>query len=172
LKIKKMQIAASELIINPDGSIYHLHLRPEQIAQTIITVGDPDRVEMVSKHFDRIEHTVQKREFITHTGYIGDLRLSVISTGIGTDNIDIVMNELDALVNIDFESRRVKEELTSLNLIRVGTSGSIRPEIPVDSILVSAMSLGMDGLLNFYQRELSELESQLQSDIEAYFNKN
>jgi uridine phosphorylase len=164
-----MQIAASELILNPDGSIYHLHLRPENIAQTIITVGDPDRVADVSKHFDRIEFKTKKREFVTHTGYIGDLRLSVISTGIGTDNIDIVLNELDALVNIDFETRTVKEKLTALNLIRIGTSGCLRPEIPVDSILVSAMSMGMDGLLSFYKRNLSPTEAAFQKEVEAFF---
>jgi uridine phosphorylase len=128
-----MKIAASELILNSDGSIYHLHLLPEQIAETVITVGDPDRVERVSKYFDRVEHRVHKREFITHTGYIGNKRLTVISTGIGTDNIDIVLNELDALVNIDLGNRTVKDKLTALNIIRIGTSGCMRPEIPVDS---------------------------------------
>lgn len=156
-----MNIKDSELILNADGSIYHLHLHPEQIADTIITVGDPDRVEKVSKYFDRIEHKVHKREFFTHTGYIGNKRLSVISTGIGTDNIDIVLNELDALVNVDFASRLVKEQLQQLNLIRIGTSGTMRPEIPVDSFLVSHYGIGMDGLLNFYERSLNANEEKL-----------
>jgi uridine phosphorylase len=156
-----MNIKDSELILNADGSIYHLHLHPEQIADTIITVGDPDRVEKVSKYFDRIEHKVHKREFFTHTGYIGNKRLSVISTGIGTDNIDIVLNELDALVNVDFASRLVKEQLQQLNLIRIGTSGTMRQEIPVDSFLVSHYGIGMDGLLNFYERPLNANEEKL-----------
>ena len=156
-----MNIKESELILNADGSIYHLHLHPEQIADTIITVGDPDRVEKVSKYFDRIEHKVHKREFFTHTGYIGNKRLSVISTGIGTDNIDIVLNELDALVNVDFASRLVKEQLQQLNLIRIGTSGTMRQEIPVDSFLVSHYGIGMDGLLNFYERSLNANEEKL-----------
>jgi len=156
-----MKIKESELILNADGSIYHLHLQPEQIANTIITVGDPERVERVSKYFDRVEHKVHKREFFTHTGYIGNKRLSVISTGIGTDNIDIVFNELDALVNVDFENRTVKENLQSLNIIRIGTSGTMRAEIPVDSFLISDFAIGMDGLLNFYDKKLTEREENL-----------
>ena len=117
------RIAESELIINDRGAVYHLNLRPEELASTIITVGDPDRVKAVSKHFDHIESQFQHREFITHTGTIGSKRLSVVSTGIGTDNIDIVFNELDALVNIDFESRTIKPTLTPLTIIRLGTSG-------------------------------------------------
>lgn len=140
----------SELIINPDGSIYHLNLRPEQIAKTIITVGDPDRVHEVSKYFDSIELKVQKREFVTHTGELGGKRISVISTGIGTDNIDIVLNELDALANIDFEKRIEKENPVSLNLIRIGTSGALQKDIPVDTFLVSAYGIGLDGLLHYY----------------------
>src|SRR5688500_12195029 len=123
------RIAESELIINNRGAIYHLDCRPEEIATTIITVGDPDRVKEVSKHFDKIEYKNQHREFITHTGYIGNKRLSVTSTGIGPDNIDIVFNELDALVNIDFETRTIRENLTQLQIIRVGTSGSLQEEI-------------------------------------------
>jgi len=141
----------SELIINPDGSIYHLNLRPEQLARDIITVGDQDRVGEVSKHFDRIDTKVQKREFTTHTGELNGKRLTVISTGIGTDNIDIVLNELDALANIDFETRREKEKLTSLNFIRIGTSGAMQEDIPVDSFLVSKFGIGIDGLLHFYE---------------------
>lgn len=140
----------SELIINPDGSIYHLNLQPDQIGKDIIVVGDPDRVVKVSKHFDSIEHKVQKREFITHTGTMNGKRITVISTGIGTDNIDIVMNELDALANIDFEKRIEKENLTSLNIIRIGTSGAMQEDIQMDSLLVSEYGIGLDGLLHFY----------------------
>lgn len=167
-----MSINASELILNTDGSIYHLHLLPEQLADTIITVGDPERVPLVSKYFDRIEHKINKREFITHTGYIGNKRLTVISTGIGTDNIDIVLNELDALVNIDLENKALKEQLKSLNIIRIGTSGSLRKEIDVDSILISEMALGMDVLMNFYQRNLSERESRLKKYTDDYFDES
>lgn len=151
----KERIAESELIINGDGGIYHLHVKPHEIADTIITVGDPFRVETVSKYFDSIQHKIQHREFVTHTGYLNNKRLSVVSTGIGTDNIDIVLNELDALVNIDFATRTVKDELTSLDIIRVGTSGSVSEEIEVDSILISEHAIGMDGLLNFYSHENS-----------------
>ena len=156
-----MNIKESELILNADGSIYHLHLHPEQIANIVITVGDPDRVEKVSKYFDRIEHKVHKREFFTHTGYIGQKRITVISTGIGTDNIDIVLNELDALVNIDFNNRTPKEQQQQLNLIRIGTSGTMRTEIPVDSFLLSQYGIGMDGLLNYYERTLNAKEEKL-----------
>jgi len=154
-------IAASELIINNRGAIYHVNCRPEEIADTIITVGDPDRVKEVSKYFDRIEFKNQHREFVTHTGYIGKKRLSVTSTGIGPDNIDIVMNELDALVNIDLETRTIKEKLTSLNIIRVGTCGSLQQEIPVDSFVASTHGLGLDNLMNFYQHSSNEEEKQL-----------
>lgn len=143
-------IGSSELILNPDGSIYHLNLFPEDIASTIITVGDPDRVGEVSKYFDSIEVKKGKREFHTHTGYFAGKRLTVISTGIGTDNIDIVLNELDALANIDFASRQVKDEKKQLSFIRIGTSGSIQPDIPVDSFLMSTSAIGLDGLLHFY----------------------
>jgi uridine phosphorylase len=145
-----MEIKDSELILNPDGSIYHLNLLEHQLADTIITVGDPDRVDAVSKHFDEIEFKVHKREFKTHTGTLNGKRISVISTGIGTDNIDIVFNELDALKNIDFETRTVKKELTSLEIIRIGTSGAIQPEIEIDSFLVSEKAIGFDNLLHFY----------------------
>ncbi len=154
-------IPASELIINDRGAIYHVNCRPEEIAHTIITVGDPDRVKEVSKHFDSIEFKNQHREFVTHTGYIGKKRLSVTSTGIGPDNIDIVMNELDALVNIDFQTRTIKEKLTALNIIRVGTSGSLQAAIPVDSYVASTHGLGLDNLMNFYQHSSNEEEKQL-----------
>lgn len=155
------RIPESELIINHRGAIYHLDVRPEELAHTIITVGDPDRVPLVSKHFDRVECQRQHREFVTHTGYIGQKRLSVVSTGIGPDNIDIVLNELDALVNIDFESRTIKPEHTLLNIIRVGTSGALQADIPVDSWVVSTHGLGIDNLLNFYRHEENDAEKQL-----------
>jgi uridine phosphorylase len=154
-------IAESELIINNRGAIYHLDLRPEELATTIITVGDPDRVSAVSKYFDRVEYRAQHREFVAHTGYIGKKRLTVVSTGIGTDNIDIVLNELDALVNIDFSTRTVKSELTHLTIIRVGTSGSLQENIPVDSYVASTHGLGIDNLLNFYRHEENEEEKEL-----------
>lgn len=145
-----MQLGPSELILNADNSIYHLNLLPEDIADTIITVGDPDRVPEVSKFFDTIELKKGKREFHTHTGTLKGKRLSVISTGIGTDNIDIVLNELDALVNIDLNSRTVKSTQKKLDIIRIGTSGAIQPEIPVDSFVLSEYAIGFDGLLHFY----------------------
>ncbi len=144
------RIAESELIINSRGAVYHLDLRPEELAETIITVGDPDRVQKVSRHFNTIELKRQHREFVTHTGYRGNKRISVISTGIGPDNIDIVFNELDALVNIDFETRTIKKQLSSLTIIRIGTSGSLQPDIPVDSYVATTHGLGIDNLLNYY----------------------
>lgn len=156
-----MQIHESELILNQDGSVYHLNLLPEDIAPTIIFVGDPDRVKEVSKHFDRIELTKQKREFVTHTGYIGKKRLSVISTGISTANIDIVVNELDALVNIDLKTRLVKPQHTALNIVRVGTAGGLQADAPIDSFVVSEFGIGMDGLASFYQREISQTEHKI-----------
>jgi uridine phosphorylase len=155
------QIAPSELIINGRGAIYHLNVKPEELAGTVITVGDPDRVDAVSKHFDSIEHKSKHREFVTHTGYVGKKRLSVISTGIGPDNIDIVLNELDALANINFETRTINNELKSLNIIRIGTSGSLQKNIPVDSYVVSTHGLGIDNLLNFYRTEHSDDDNLL-----------
>ncbi|MBP6731236.1 MAG: nucleoside phosphorylase [Chitinophagales bacterium] len=163
----KERVAESELIINADGSVYHLELKPHELAETIITVGDPDRVETVSKYFDSIQHKVQHREFVTHTGYLNNKRLSVISTGIGTDNIDIVFNELDALANIDFKTRQVKDVLTQLDIIRVGTSGSVNEEIDIDTILISEIGIGMDGLLNFYVHENTIQETVY---LEAFTN--
>jgi uridine phosphorylase len=154
-------IAESELIINSRGAIYHLNLKPEELAGNIITVGDPDRVAKVSKNFDSIEFKTQHREFVTHTGWIGKKRISVVSTGIGTDNMDIVINELDALVNIDMESRQVKRQLTALNIIRLGTAGSLQGDIPVDSFVASTHGLGIDNLLNFYRHDHNEEEKQL-----------
>lgn len=155
------RIAESELIINDRGAVYHLNVRPDELAQTIITVGDPDRVSEVSKYFDKIESRHQHREFVTHTGRIGQKRISVVSTGIGPDNIDIVLNELDALVNIDFATRMIKPELTSLHIIRIGTSGSLQADIPVDSFVASTHGLGLDNLLNYYRLEHNEQERQL-----------
>ena len=143
-------IASSELILNPDGSVYHLNLHPEDIAHDIIFVGDQDRVEKITKHFSGIEFTKQKREFKTQTGIYKGKRITVISTGIGPDNIDIVMNELDALVNIDLQTRQPKSVLTALNIIRIGTSGSLQTHIPCDSIVMSQYGLGLDNMLRSY----------------------
>ena len=143
-------IASSELLLNPDGSVYHLNLLPDHIAHDIIFVGDPNRVEKITQHFDRIEFSQQKREFKTQTGYFKGKRLTVISTGIGPDNIDIVMNELDALVNIDLTTRTVKKELTVLNIVRIGTSGSLQADIPIDSIVMSQYGMGLDNMLRSY----------------------
>ncbi|OUR91856.1 phosphorylase [Flavobacteriales bacterium 34_180_T64] len=148
-----MRIKDSELILNPDGSVYHLHLKPEHISNDIIFVGDQDRVEEITQHFDTIEFSIQKREFKTQTGTYNGKRITVISTGIGPDNIDIVLNELDALVNIDLESRQPKEELSQLNIVRIGTSGSLHSDIPVDSILMSTHAIDLNGMLHFYQIE-------------------
>lgn len=163
-------ISKTDLILNPDGSVYHLNLLPGDIAETIITVGDPDRVSDVSRHFDRIELRKGKREFITHTGYLGSKRITVISTGIGTDNIDIVMNELDALVNIDFDSRLVKDSLKSLEIIRIGTSGAIQDDIPMDTILVSAFGLGLDALMNYYVHSISGDEHLLLDSLKSHLH--
>lgn len=143
-------IQSSELILNPDGSVYHLNLRPEHIAHDIIFVGDQNRVEKITQFFDSIEFSTQKREFKTQTGIYKGKRISVISTGIGPDNIDIVLNELDALVNIDLQTRKPKETLTSLNIIRIGTSGSLHEDIPVDSFVMSKFGLGLDNMLRSY----------------------
>jgi uridine phosphorylase len=166
-----MHFPDSELIINPDGSIYHLNIKPEQIAPTIITVGDPNRVGEVSKHFDNIEHKIQHREFVTHTGILKGQPISVISTGIGTDNIDIVMTELDALVNIDFATRETKSTLTSLNIIRIGTSGSIQPDIPLDSFVISEKAVGLDNLMHFYDAQQNGDELVLADILADYLEK-
>jgi uridine phosphorylase len=157
----KLPIAESELILNERGAVYHLNLRPEELASTIIVVGDPDRVPVVSKHFDKLEFKLQHREFITHTGTLGKKRISVLSTGIGTDNIDIVVNELDALANIDFASRTIRDNLSRLTIIRVGTCGSLQLEIPVDDFVTSTHGIGIDNLLNFYRHAQNEEEKQL-----------
>lgn len=159
-----MPIKKSELILNPDGSIYHLNLKPEDVAETVILVGDQDRVEKVTKHFDSIEFKTQKREFKTHTGTYKGKRISVISTGIGPDNIDIVLNELDALFNIDLKSRKPKDTITRLDIIRIGTSGSLQDDIPVDAFVLSTHALDLNGMLHSYQ-----INSVSNPDIEDAF---
>lgn len=158
------KIKDSELILNPDGSIYHLNLKPENIASDIIFVGDQDRVESITKYFDSVEFSTQKREFKTQTGSYKGKRLTVISTGIGPDNIDIVLNELDALVNIDFVTKTSKSNLTSLNIVRIGTSGSLQGNIPVDSLLMSVFAVGTDNMLRSYS-----LENATNQSIEKAF---
>lgn len=159
------RIPNSELILNPDSTVYHLNLHPEQIADTIITVGDPERVTKISKYFDKIESVVAKREFVTHTGTYKGKRLTVMSTGMGTDNIEIVMMELDALVNVDLKQRVVKEEHKRLNIIRLGTSGSLQPDIHVGTHLVSDYAIGLDTLMFFYNLSSTQEELNLQDAI-------
>ncbi len=156
----KTKIGESELILNSDGSIFHLHLKPENISDTIILVGDPGRVKTVSDFFDKIEFEVSNREFVTVTGIYKNKRISVLSTGIGTDNIDIVINELDALANIDLEKRTAKEEHKTLNFIRIGTSGALQANLEIDKPVITQTSIGFDGLLNFYadRNKVSDLE--------------
>lgn len=161
-------IANSELIVTPQGCIYHLDLHPDEISDTIILVGDPGRVAEVSKYFDRIEHRKAHREFITHTGYIGSKRLSVVSSGIGPDNIDIVLNELDALVNIDFISREVNEQHRQLNIIRLGTSGSLQESLTVNSLVASTFGIGLDNLLHYYRYENNAEESFILNDFKNH----
>jgi uridine phosphorylase len=147
---KNIMIKSSELILNPDGSVYHLNLKPENIAHDIIFVGDQNRVEKITQFFDSIEFSIQKREFKTQTGYYKGKKITVMSTGIGPDNIDITINELDALVNIDLKTRMPKENLTSLNIVRIGTSGSLQNDIPVDSFVMGEYGLGLDNMLRSY----------------------
>ena len=160
LNESKLALEESELVVNEDGSIFHLHLLPHQIADTILIVGDQGRVKQISQHFSEIEHVVENREFVTHTGIYKGKRISALSTGIGADNIDIVLNELDALVNIDLNTRKIKETKKVLTIIRIGTSGALQPDIPVDSYVVSEYGLGFDGLAGFYNNlsESDELE--------------
>lgn len=162
----KAPFTASELILTPTGAVYHLNLLPEQLAHKVILVGDPDRVPAVSRYFDHIFYKVQHREFITHTGRVGNCELSVISTGIGTDNIDIVLNELDALVNINLNSRTEKNAHTTLQLLRLGTSGALQKDIAVDSLLASSYGLGIDGLMPFYEATEKETTLQLLQKIQ------
>ncbi len=161
-----MSLEHSELILNNDGSIYHLNLLPEDIAETVIFVGDPDRVPKVSSLFDTIEIKKRKREFVTHTGHLNGKRLTVISTGIGPDNIDIVINELDALVNIDFKTRKVRKNRIRLSIVRIGTSGAIQKDIPVDSFILSKHVIGFDGLLHFYEPKNIALKNISEAFVE------
>lgn len=161
-------IMPSELIITDEGCIYHLDLHPSELADTVITVGDPGRVPEVSKYFDRIEAKRAHREFVSHTGYIGQKRITVMSTGIGPDNIDICMNELDALANIDFETRTIKEEKKSLKIIRLGTSGTVQPDIEVDSLVAGSYGVGMDNLLHYYHYEPSITELELLNNFKTH----
>lgn len=165
------RIAETDLILNADGSVYHLNLYPGDVADTVITVGDPDRVYEVSKYFDHIELKKGKREFITHTGTIGSKRLTVLSTGIGTDNIDIVFNELDALVNIDFKTRTVNPKLRSLDIIRIGTSGAVQKNIEVDTLLLSSLAIGLDPLMHYYRQNPTNDEQHLAAALKAAFPK-
>lgn len=158
-------IESSELILNKDGSVYHLHLNPGEVAKNIILVGDPGRVSLVSSYFDTIELQRHNREIITHTGIYKNKRFTVLSTGMGTDNIDIVINELDALFNIDLDKREIKKEHTSLNIVRIGTSGALQPDIPADSTIVSTHGLGLDGMLYYY----GDLESVMEKEMTESF---
>ena len=157
-----MRIQESELIINGDGSVFHLHLKPEELADNVILVGDPGRVDLVAKYLTEIEFRHESREFVSTTGKYNDKRVTVLSTGIGTDNIDIVMNELDALANVDFITREIKEVKKSLNILRIGTSGAIQPDIPVGSFVFSEISVGCDGLMNWYadRDSISDLDME------------
>lgn len=163
-----MRIAESELIINDDGSVFHIHLRPDELAGNVILVGDPGRVDMVAGYLEEKEFRHSSREFVSVTGKYKGVRVTVLSTGIGTDNIDIVMNELDALANIDFSTREVKPEKKSLNILRIGTSGAIQPDIPIGSYVFSHISVGCDGLLNWYAGR----DSIAVPDIEEAFKKH
>ena len=163
-----MRIAESELIINGDGSVFHLHLRPEELADNVILVGDPGRVDMIAEYFEEKEFRHSSREFVSVTGKYKGVRITALSTGIGTDNIDIVMNELDALANVDFETREVKPEHRTLNIIRIGTSGAIQPEIPLGAFVFSHISIGCDGLLNWY----ADREKIALLDIEEAFKQH
>ena len=166
------QISNSELIINSDGSIYHLAIKPEDIADTILLVGDQGRVETVSSFFDSITVKKQNREFVTHTGYYNGQKISVVSTGIGTDNIDIVINELDALVNIDLEKRTIKEKHHALRFIRLGTSGGLQEDVPVDTFLLSEKVIGFDGMMNFYAGIEPVIDLDFENAFVNYMNWN
>lgn len=158
-------IPESELVLNKDGSVYHLKLKPEHIAENVIVVGDMQRVKKISRHFQKTEFKISHREFITHTGFYNGKRITVLSTGIGPDNIDIVLNELDAAVNIDLKKRKIKEKKKSLNIIRIGTSGALQENIPVDSFVVSRYGLGIDGLLNFYDFKHNKEEKEIENSF-------
>ena len=161
------RIAESELILNSDGSIFHLHLKPEMVSDIIILVGDQDRVQLISQFFDKIEYKIKNREFVTHTGSYKGRRISIISTGIGTDNIDIVVNEVDALFNVDLKTRKVKEEKTVLNFIRIGTSGAIQEDIEIDKPIISEYAIGFDNVLWFYKT--NKIKSTVNRALEKKF---
>ncbi len=164
-------IPESQLVLTPDGSVYHLRLHPGQIADTIILVGDPGRVEKISAYFERIEYRVSNREINTHTGFYKGRRMTVLSTGMGPDNIDIVVNELDALVNVDLKTRRIKEEKTSLKLVRLGTSGALQADIPVgDSFVAAEYAIGLDGLIYFYDRAADYIEKDMTQAFVKHMN--
>lgn len=154
-------IPPSELVLNPDGSVYHLGLQPEQLADTIITVGDPERVAQVSQHFDQVDTKIQKREFVSHKGNYKGKEVLVISSGMGTDNVEILLTELDALANIDLITRQIKSEHKTLKIIRVGTSGSLQNDVPLDSFLVSDYAIGLDTLMQFYALEQTNEETAI-----------
>ncbi len=166
------QFSDTDLILNPDGSVYHLHLRDEHIADHVIIVGDQGRVAQISKHFDKTETKIQNREFVTHTGYIGQNRITVLSTGIGTDNIDIAINELDAAINIDSKTRNPKKEKRKLNIVRIGTSGTLQEDIEVGSQVISQFGLGFDGVLHYYKYHYDSIENELQKKIRAHLHWN
>ena len=165
-------IPHSELILNSDGTIFHLHLKPENIASQIILVGDQQRVDTIGSYFDEIEFSVQNREFKTITGIYNNKRLTVVSTGIGTDNIDIVLNEIDALANIDLNTRTVKKNLTSLNIVRIGTSGGLQPDLPVNSFVISKKSIGFDGMLNYYANREQYCDLVFEKTFKNFTNWN
>ncbi len=165
-------IQHSELILNNDGSIFHLHLKPENISDHIILVGDPGRVDTISSHFSKIDFTVQNREFKTVTGWYKNKKLTVVSTGIGTDNIDIVVNELDAVANIDLETREIKSNHKTLHIVRIGTSGGLQPDLPVNSFVVSQKSIGFDGMLNFYANRESVSDLSFEKAFRQFTNWN
>lgn len=168
----KKYFAPSELIINEDGSVFHLHVKPEQLADKIILVGDPGRVALVASHFDKKECDIESREFHTITGTYKGKRISVISTGIGCDNIDIVLNEIDALANIDFNTREEKPQLKSLEIVRIGTCGGLQPETPVGTFIASVKSIGFDGLLNFYAGRNDVCDLDLEKAFTKHMNWN
>lgn len=166
------KIAETDLMLNEDGSVYHLNLLPKHISDTIIAVGDPNRVYAVSQYFDEVEFEMNKREFITHVGRYNNKRITVISTGIGTDNIEIFFNELDALVNVDLKTRNIKTKKKKLNIIRIGTSGALQEDVAVGAHLVSNYAVGFDNLMNFYNLEQTDFEAKIASDIEKKVQLN
>ncbi len=170
--MKNNSIPESELVLNKDGSVYHLHLKDEHIADNVIVVGDQGRVDIISKYFDKVECRISNREFVTHTGTFKGKRITALSTGIGTDNIDIVVNELDAAVNIDPVARIVKDNKRKLNIVRIGTSGALQPDIPVGSNVVSEFGLGLDGLVFYYNYDFNSVERELMERVNHHLEWN